>query len=315
MPILKDSVPDGFVNAVALPKTSEQAQQWQEANRLWWENHPMRYDWNVKIRAPEFSPRYFQEIDERFFSQAREYLPYRKIPFDVLIDYDSLKNKDVLEIGIGSGCHAQLLAAEARSFTGIDLTAHAVKSTSERMKCFGLRAAILQMDAERMEFGDSNFDLVWSWGVIHHSADPRCVLKEIYRVLKPGGMAVIMVYHRSFWNYYVLGGICHGLMGGDLFRTRSLHKTMQRWMDGAIARFYSISEWKQMASQFFTVERIFVCGSKPDFIPLPAGKLKDAVLGMVPAGLCRFFTNRLGLGGFLVSTLIKDRDDSGNKKR
>jgi len=45
---------------------------------------------------------------------------------------------------------------------------------------------------------------VWSWGVIHHSANPANVLKEIQRVLRPGGRAITMVYYRGWWNYFVM---------------------------------------------------------------------------------------------------------------
>src|SRR5206468_2314200 len=129
---------------------------------------------------------------------------------DPLIDFDQLQNKDVLEIGVGNGSHAALLARHSGSFTGIDLTDYAVESTSKRLKCFGLAGIVRQMDAEQMPFADRSFDFVWSWGVIHHSSDTRKILSEIARVLRPGGRAVTMVYHRNWWNYYLFGGLING---------------------------------------------------------------------------------------------------------
>jgi len=187
MPKLKNHVPDDFMSPTVLPETYEQAHRWQEANRSWWESHPMRYDWKEGIGFKEFSKEFYAEIDNRFFSSAREYISWKKIPFDSLIDFDSLKDKDVLEIGVGNGSHAQLLAQYARSFTGIDLTDYAVRSTSKRMQLAGLDATILQMDAECMQFDDSTFDYIWKWGVIHHSSDTRRVLREMQRVLKQLG--------------------------------------------------------------------------------------------------------------------------------
>ena len=139
-------------------------------------------------------------------------MPWKKIPFDPLIDFDSLRDKDVLEIGVGNGSHAQLLAQSAQSFTGIDITDYAVNSTSERMRYFGFNAKIYRMDAEQMKFDDNTFDFVWTWGVVHHSSDTRRVLQEMHRVLKPGGHAITMVYHRSFWNYYIIGGLFRGIL-------------------------------------------------------------------------------------------------------
>ena len=82
----------------------------------------MRYDWNQQLGYEEFSKEFFEEVDRRFFDNAREFMPYKKIPFDPLINFDNLKDADVLEIGVGMGSHASLLAKYSRSFTGIDLT-------------------------------------------------------------------------------------------------------------------------------------------------------------------------------------------------
>lgn len=304
-PIGEESTPVDFSNSIALPKSGEQAQKWQMANRTWWENHPMRYDWKKGLQCKEFTPEFYAEIDARFFPNARQFMPWRKEPFDALIDFDSLKDKDVLEIGVGNGSHAQLLAKYARSFTGIDLTEYSVNSTAERMRCFGYDAKILRMDAERMDFPDNSFDFIWSWGVIHHSSDPRNIIKEMHRVLRPGGRAVTMVYHRSFWGYYIVAGFFKGILQGDLFKTRSLHKTVQRWADGAMARFYTAREWTELTSEFFTVEKTLVYGSKAQFIPLPGGRVKNIILTLTPDPLARFLTNTCRMGQFLVARLRK----------
>ncbi len=133
-----EELPQGFSHPTALPASGDEARGWQDANRSWWESHPMRYDWKDGIPYEEFSKEFYAEIDRRFFSAVELYAPCKKIPFDWLIDFDSLGTKDVLEIGVGNGSHAQLLAEHAKSFTGIDLTEYAVKSTSERMRVFGL---------------------------------------------------------------------------------------------------------------------------------------------------------------------------------
>src|SRR5436305_2890752 len=217
------------------------------------------------------------------------------LPFDALIDFDALSNQDVLEIGVGNGSHAQLLASRARSYNGIDLTAYAVRSTTERMRRFNLdqpTVKIQQMDAERMEFADESFDFLWTWGVIHHSANTRQVLSEMKRVLKPGGRAITMVYYRNIWNYYLYAGLFGGLIKGHLWKTGSLHQTRQHETDGAIARFYSIPEWKRLTSEFFTVERVSIYGSKPEIVPLPRGRVKESILKMIPDRLSRLMTNK-----------------------
>jgi SAM-dependent methyltransferase len=305
---IKDGVPEGFDNPIALPQTPEQAEEWQKANRSWWESHPMRYDFTEQVEVEEFSREFYEEIDRRFFRDARPYLPYDRVPFERLIDFDSLADKDVLEIGVGMGSHAQLLAPRARSFTGVDLTQYAVNSTTRRMQQFGLdrpNIKILRMDAEKLEFDDNSFDLVWSWGVIHHSSNTRQVLKEIHRVLRPGGIATTMVYHRNFWNYYIYSGFFGGVVKRHLFKSGSLHAVRQTEIDGALARFYTIPEWKDLVSEFFTVEDVRIMGSKSELIPLPGGRVKSAILSAMPDAVGRFFTNSCRFGTFLVATMRK----------
>lgn len=295
----------GFDHPTNEPVDSEQRQKWQDANQSWWEGHPMRYDWNEELGFEEFSREFYQEIDRRFFASARTYLPWKSVPFDPLIDFDSLGQKNVLEIGVGNGSHALLLAQYAQSFTGIDLTSYAVHSTTERMKCFQLDADILQMDAEKMDFPDDSFDFIWSWGVIHHSSNTRAIIQEIRRVLRPGGKATVMVYHRSFLNYYIFGLLFRGILQADLIKTRSLCKTVQRATDGALARFYSIHEWRQLVSLDLNVDSIRVYGDKPQLFPIPPGAFKDATMKMFPNSVSRFLLNRCRLGSFLVSEISK----------
>lgn len=302
---LSDKTPAGFSTPTGLPKTPEESRQWQDANRAWWESNPMRYDFGNHIGEQEFSPEFYRAIDNRFFCDVKAFMPWKAIPFDDLIEFDSLGQKRVLEVGVGSGSHAQFLAAHAKSFVGIDITDYAVRSTCERLRLLGLEGEIVRMDAEQMGFPDNSFDFVWSWGVIHHSSNTEKVLREILRVLRPGGEAITMVYHRTVWNYLIVSGLVHGIIQGGLLQTRSLHKTRQLWMDGALARFYSIPEWRALTSRLFSVEDIKVFGSKAELVPLPRGRVKSSILTMFPDSLSRLITNRWKFGTFLVSTLKK----------
>jgi len=288
-------IPKGFKKSISLPGSEDEARVWQEENRRWWNENPMRYDWNSKIKPEEFSKEFYQEIDSRFFSNAEEYFPADKKPFDFLIDFSSLVNKDVLEIGVGSGSHAQLLAENAKSFIGIDITDYAVNSAKKRFEIFNLPGKIIKMDAETLDFKDNSFDFVWSWGVIHHSSNTEKILKEIKRVLRPGGEAVIMVYHKGWWNYYFMG-IVKGVISGELFKTKSLHKTVQFFTDGAIARYYTISGWRFLMRNILKLNYAAVFGPNSDALRLPRS---------VPHAIAGFFTHNLRMGSFLVSRLKK----------
>ena len=295
---------DKLKKPTILPQSSQQAVEWQKANYSWWQNNPMRYDWKEKVSPKEFTKEFYIEIDRRFFFNAKEYSNWKKIPFDTFINFESLKEKDVLEIGVGNGSHAQFLAQYSKSFIGIDITDYAVESTRKRMEIFGLKAEIIKMDAEKLEFNDNSFDFIWSWGVVHHSANTEQILKEIQRVLRPGGEAVIMIYHRGWWNYYIIGAL-RGIISGDLIRTKSLHKSIQLHTDGAIARYYSVSDWKLLVKNLFRIDEIWICGPKSDIIPLPSGFIKKIVMNYMPIFLTKFLTSRLKMGSFLVSRLRK----------
>jgi SAM-dependent methyltransferase len=305
---LKNDVPKGFDSPTALPRTPAQRQAWQQANRSWWERHPMRYDFSEELKAPEFTKAFYEQIDQRFFADVWTYMPWASTPFDPLIEFSALGSCDVLEIGVGNGSHAQLIAAAAASYTGIDLTDYAVRSTSKRLEIAGLvspHVNITRMDAEQMAFADESFDFVWSWGVIHHSANTRTILEEIHRVLRPGGVAITMVYHRNYWNYFIVAGLIRGIVQGTLLKTRSLHKTRQGAIDGALARYYTIPEWRALVSDLFSVEAVAIYGSKSELLPLPGGRVKSALRSLIPNALGRVLTNRCRMGTFLVTKLRK----------
>ena len=156
-----------------------------------------------------------------------------------------------------------------------------------------------------MDFAADSFDFIWSWGVIHHSANTRKIVEEIRRVLRPGGTATVMVYYRNFWNYYIFAGLFAGVIQGTLWKTKSLHQTRQTFIDGAIARYYTIPEWRSLVSDLFSVEDVKICGSKSELLPLPSGNFKTTLQSIIPNSLGRLFTNQFRMGMFLISKLEK----------
>lgn len=298
----------GFDSPIALPRNNDERKDWLRANKEWWEQHPMRYDFTTRLDSTsERSRDWFEEIDNRFFSSVNQFLPWREIPFDPLIDFPALCTKRVLEIGVGNGSHALLLARAAREFHGIDITEYAVESTKRRLEVFGIKnSSIKRMNAEALEYPDNYFDYIWSWGVIHHTADTSAVLREMYRVLAPGAVTTIMVYYRSFWHTYINAALMHGVFRGYWLKERSIHAIKQRTMDGAIARFYRMAEWRAtVEAAGFKMRSARVMGQKAELVLIPAGGVKNTLLKIMPDAIGRFFTNTCRMGYLLVSELAK----------
>ncbi len=168
----------------------------QRGNSAWWTRNPMAYDWTGKIELPRFSQGWYEAIDAEFLYGSRLFATLKE-PFDRIIPIPELRGARVLEIGCGMGLHTQTMAAAGAEVTAIDLTSTAVEATRRRLALKGLRAQVLQCDAENLPFQTGVFDFVWSWGVIHHSSRTARIVREIARVLNRTGKCRVMVYNRE----------------------------------------------------------------------------------------------------------------------
>jgi SAM-dependent methyltransferase len=251
----------------------------------------MVYDWTERDRDVT-DPAYLTEVEERFLGESWFAQPPGAPPYSGLIPFDQLADKDVLEIGCGSGVHARLLAAAGARLTAVDLTPTAVTMTRRRLELAGLEANVREADAEALPFPDASFDFVWSWGVIHHSRDTGRVVAEIARVLRPGGLLALMVYHRSSITYWIQYQLIRGVLGGGLLR-ESPAELANRWSDGVIARHYTRGELRAMLAPQFEQVETQVMGQLGEAVPLPA-RLRRPVEGLVPLGLREAILRRHG---------------------
>ena len=151
---------------------------------------------------------------EGYLAQARE--RYRLEPYiPGFARFEQTTGKDVLEVGVGLGADHQRFAEAGARLHGIDLTERAIAHTRERLAIFGLSSHLVVGDAEALPFADASFDVVYSWGVIHHSPDTRKAASEILRVLRAGGRFSVMIYNRHSLVGYMLW-LRYGLLRGRL---------------------------------------------------------------------------------------------------
>ena len=164
----------------------------KERVRAFWQTHPC---------GTKFSD---AEIGTREFFASLEAHRYRKewhIP--IAANFAATRGLKVLEIGCGMGTDGAQFAKAGADYTGIDLTAAAIELARKRFALSNLKGEFRVSDAEDLDFDNESFDLVYSHGVLHHTPDIEAAVREIHRVLKPGGRAIVMLYHRGSYNYRI----------------------------------------------------------------------------------------------------------------
>ncbi len=165
--------------------------------------------------------------------------------------FAAAKDKDVLEIGVGLGADHQRFAAAGARLSGVDLTERAILHTRQRLALFGLASDLRVGDAERLPFDDDSFDLVYSWGVIHHSPETGAAAREILRVLRPGGRFAVMIYHKRSLIGYMLW-LRYGLLRGRPLT--SLDEIYARHLESPGTKAYSPDEARALFAGAVEVE-------------------------------------------------------------
>ena len=160
--------------------------------REFWQAHPC----GTKFADAEPGSRRFYELVEEHRYSKEWHIP-------IAAGFANSTNLSVLEIGCGLGTDGAQFAKAGAHYTGIDLTQAAIDLAQRRFELFQLPGTFRVADAERLDFPDNTFDIVYSHGVLHHTPDTSGAIKEVHRVLRPGGKAVVMLYHRNSYNYRV----------------------------------------------------------------------------------------------------------------
>ena len=160
--------------------------------RAFWQENPCGTKF---ANAPPGSRKFYELVEEHRYTKEWH------IP--LAAGFSQSKNLNVLEVGCGLGTDGAQFAKAGAIYTGVDLTDAAVDLARKRFELFQLPGTFRVADAEGLDFPDNSFDIVYSHGVLHHTPDTAGAIKEVHRVLKPGGRAVVMLYHRDSYNYRV----------------------------------------------------------------------------------------------------------------
>ena len=193
-------------------------------------------------------------VDERWtYEQKREFRYSLQDYMHDAIDFDAWRGKRVLEFGCGSGIDAVEFAHNGAEVTAVDVTENACRLTKALAAEAGVRIDVVQTDST-LPFDDNTFDLVYSFGVLHHIPDVENTLAEVHRVLKPKGKVIAMVYNKDSLLYAY--SIVHLHKSEDLSEEELTRKYSERIKDCPYTKVYTKNEARELFEQCFADVKI-----------------------------------------------------------
>lgn len=157
-----------------------------------WNSKPC--DSDRSALAPK-SREYFLEIERERY-RYQHHIPQ-------ILSRADFRGKRVLEIGTGVGTDARHIIGKGGLYIGVNVDQGSTDMTASALEAFALPGTVERCSATSLKYDDESFDVIYSFGVLHHIPDVEKAISEIYRVLKPSGTLLIMLYNRSSINYRV----------------------------------------------------------------------------------------------------------------
>jgi len=175
------------------------------------------YDREHELGTREF----FDEVERYRYQEYASWMPR-------VMEFDRFRGARLLEVGCGMGTDLLQFARGGARCTGVDLTPRSIEISRHRFKLYGAAGSFMISDGEHLPFRSESFDVVYSNGVLHHTPDTAGAIREVHRVLRPGGVAKIMLYHRNSLNYWIEIVLRRGVLGLEFLRGRSAEEIMSR---------------------------------------------------------------------------------------
>ena len=212
-----------------------------------WSQDPCgaEYDREHELGTREF----FDSVERHRYTEYAPWMPR-------LMEFGNFRGRDLLEIGCGMGTDLLQFARGGAHCIGVDLTPRSVEITRHRFALYDERGSFMISDGERLPFRSESFDVVYSNGVLHHTPNTAGAIREVHRVLRPGGVAKVMLYHRNSLNYWFEIVLRRGLLGLEFLRGRSVEQIMSRVVEHSdhdarpLVKVYSRAQTRALFSSF-----------------------------------------------------------------
>ena len=227
-----------------------------DAVKRFWELHPVAAS---AIPHEPGTPEFFRDYDV-----LREKNESLRFSYE-LHEYEKFSGKKVLDIGCGNGYVLSHYAKEGAQVVGVDVTSTAIRLSAARFRLSALSGDFMVANAEMLPFASGSFDCVCSMGVLHHTPAPELAVKEILRVLRPGGRLILMFYHRNS-ALYRLNFFFQSLMGGI---SKAALVNQVDGLDNPKGEVYSKDELCGLLGAFEDLE--LFCGVLQGWMILPRG--------------------------------------------
>jgi ubiquinone/menaquinone biosynthesis C-methylase UbiE len=212
-----DGIPD-FATQTIQSTLKEEVQEF-------WDNCPNE---SVKSAASIGTPEYYADTEE---DRQDIHANFNQRFLNSAIGFDQIKNKTILEVGCGIGLDAIQFARNGNKLHLMDLSLNSIKIALGRLQNEGYKAVVCVGDANKLPFADNSFDLIYSFGVLHHSPDTESSIREIYRTLKPGGQVIVMLYSKWSANMIFRTFVHNGLIKREIFKLHSISKVLNKWTE------------------------------------------------------------------------------------
>src|SRR5438045_2600183 len=224
------------------------------------DKHRAREQWGKDPAGAVYGSRYefgtrefFDEVERHRY---REYAPW----MPEVMGFNDFAGQRLLEIGCGMGTDLLQFARGRAKVTAVDVTPRSVEISRQHLLLYGQMGQFALADCEHLPFSAESFDVAYSNGVLHHTPDTAGAVREIHRVLRPGGQARVMLYHRGSWAYWSQVIVRYGILRGELLRGSTRADIMRQYVEfnegggQPLVKVYSRREARDLFSMFREVK-------------------------------------------------------------